>query len=370
LGEESSQVVALLLLLARRGITSYERLSGALALVNKVKITSQKEVITANVDEYAVKVGLDGSYSCTCPDFVYRKKICKHIIAVLLKTKPSISMKVLESIVHQKPKAEITISTGIKELDSFAPIPIGVVGIIGPSKIGKTLFTTQMLYKISADTKKPGLYVDTEGFYTPEAISKSEEIFGKRYGKDARVEFIQIKTLESLLNFLGLSISIEAKEKKIDVTVNFVTSAEDTPIMRIAQFLDISALAIDSFTMPIKRVFGSGTQNLPARAALINGMFARLEEISATLDIPIFVTHHVGKSPINPYDPYKPYGGSSLLYNLKHILLVLPGKDSEERRIVRYAWPYLPRDEISLYLVKDYGYVGSEEYSKYLSKTG
>jgi len=368
LASESSQVTALLLLLARRGITSYERLSSALALVNKVKITSQKEVITANVENHAVKIGLDGSYSCTCADFIYRKKLCKHIIATLIEAKPSVSIKALEAIVQQKPKVEMTISTGIKELDSFAPIPIGVVGIIGPSKIGKTLLVTQMLYKISNDAKKPALYVDTEGFYTPEAISKSEEIFGKRYGKDARVEFIQIKTLESLLNFLGLSISIEAKEKKVDVTVNFVTSAEDTPIMRIAQFLDISALAIDSFTMPIKRVFGSGTQNLPARAALINGMFARLEEISATLDIPIFVTHHVGKSPINPYDPYKPYGGSALLYNLKHILLVLPGKDAEERRIVRYAWPYLPRDEISLYLVKDYGYVGSEEYSKHSSK--
>jgi len=367
-GNDSPQVMALLLLLARRGVTSYERLSGAVALVDKVKIKSQKEAILAEVEDYAVKIGADGSYTCTCPDFAYRKKLCKHAIAVLLKVKPETSMKILESIVQQKPRALPTISTGIKELDSFAPIPMGVVGVIGPSKIGKTLFVTQMLYKISADTKKPALFIDTEGFYTPEAISRSEEVFGKRFGRDARVEFIQLKTLESLLSFLGLSMSIEAREKKIDVTVNFVTSAENTPAMRMAQFLDISALAIDSFTMPIKRVFGSGTQNLPARAALINGMFARLEEISSTLEIPIFVTHHVGKSPINPYDPYKPYGGSALLYNLKHILLVLPGKDPEERRIVRYAWPYLPRDEISLYLVKDYGYVGSEEYSKHSSK--
>jgi hypothetical protein len=69
--------MALLLLLARRGITSYERLSGAVALVDKVKIKSQKEVILAEVEEYSVKIGADGSYTCTCPDFAYRKKLCR-----------------------------------------------------------------------------------------------------------------------------------------------------------------------------------------------------------------------------------------------------------------------------------------------------
>ena len=115
-------------------------------------------------------------------------------------------------------------------------------------------------------------------------------------------------------------------------------------------------MAIDSFTMPIKRVFGSGTQNLPARAALINALFARLEEISSILEIPIFVTHHVGKSPINPYDPYKPYGGSALLYNLKHILLILHGEKADQRRIIRFAWPYKTKDEVVLRLVENYGY--------------
>lgn len=370
MGNESSSVMAMLLLLSRKGITSYERLSGAISLIDKVKLRTQKDSIVSEVGEYIVRISSDGSYSCTCPDFTYRHKICKHIIATLLKADPATSTKLLESLIHQKPPVPKTYSSGIKELDELAPMPSGIIGIIGPSKVGKTMFVSQMLYKISADTKKPGLYVDTEGFYTTEAISRSESIFTKRFGQDARVEFIQLRTLESLMSFLGMSISLEVKEKKMEATVMFTSSVEETPALKMAQFLDISAMAIDSFTMPIKRVFGSGSQNLPARAALINGMFARLEEISTMLEIPIFITHHVGKSPINPYDPYKPYGGSSLMYNLKHILLILPGKDPDERRIVRYVWPYLSKEEISLYLVRDWGYVGKDELSRHKQEAG
>jgi len=370
MGDESSSVVALLLLLSRKGVTSYERLSSAIPLIDKVRIRTQKDSIVAEVESYIVKLGQDGSYSCTCPDFTYRHRICKHIIATLLKADPTTSTKILESFLHQKPITQKTYSSGIKELDELAPIPAGIIGVIGPSKVGKTMFVSQMLYKISADTKKPALYVDTEGFYTVEAIARSESIFTKRFGQDARSEFIQLRTLESLMSFLGLSITLEAKEKKMEATIMFTSPAEETPALKMAEFLDASAMAIDSFTMPIKRVFGSGTQNLPARAALINGMFARLEEISTILEIPIFITHHVGKSPINPYDPYKPYGGASLMYNLKHILLILPGKDSEERRVIRYVWPYLSREEISLYLERDWGYVGKDELSRNNQKSG
>jgi predicted nucleic acid-binding Zn finger protein len=349
-------IISALILLARRGVTSYERLNNAIPLIDKVKIESLKDVIVAKEDNYIVKISQDGTYVCSCPDFQYRKKLCKHILATLLKLNPEISLKIIEKVIQQKPVVTQTFSTGIKDLDDLAPIPTGVIGVIGPSKVGKTLFVTQITYKISADTKKSGLYIDTEGFYTPEAISNSETIFGKRFGQGCKVEFLQLKTLESLLAFLGLSMSIEAKEKKVDITVNFTCPSDETPVMRMASFLDISAIAIDSFTMPIKRVFGSGTQNLPARSALINGMFARLEELSSILEIPVFITHHVAKSPINPYDPYKPYGGSSLLYNLKHILMILAGEKPDERRVIRYVWPYKTKDEITLKLVKDYGY--------------
>lgn len=360
LASSAGPAMAMLLLLARRGVTSYERLSSAVSLVDKVKTIESDKAVAAKIDNYVIRISYDGSYSCSCPDFQYRKKLCKHLIAVLLKIDPNLSLKLLESTVQQRPAALPTLSSGIKDLDNLVQIPVGIVGVIGPSKIGKTMFVSQLLYKISSDTKKRGLYIDTEGFYTPDAIASSERIFTKRFGESARVEFLQLKTLESLLSFLGLSMSIEAKEKKIDVSVNFVVPAEETPAMKMASFLDISSMTIDSFTMPIKRVFGSGTQNLPARAALINAMFARMEEISTTLEIPVFVTHHVAKSPINPYDPYKPYGGSSLLYNLKHILLILAGEKPEERRIIRYVWPYKPREEVVLKLVKDFGYTEQE----------
>lgn len=353
---KGAEIIAALMLLARRGLTSYDRISNAMPLIGAVRIESDKEPLAARVESYVVKISSEGSYACSCPDFQYRGKLCKHILAVLMKTPSDRALKIIEAIVSQKPSQIPTLSWGIKALDELAPLPVGVIGVIGPSKVGKTLFVTQILYKLSSDFKRPGLYIDTEGFYTPEAIASSEQVFGKRFGEGARVEFMRLRTLESLLSFFGLDIAIEAKEKKIDVSVTFSTPADETPAMKIASFLGASAMAIDSFTMPIKRVFGSGTQNLPARAALINALFARLEEISSILEIPIFVTHHVGRSPINPYDPYKPYGGSALLYNLKHILLILHGEKPDQRRIIRFAWPYKTRDEAVLRLVENHGY--------------
>jgi hypothetical protein len=353
---KGAEIIAALMLLARRGITSYDRISNAMPLIGAVRVESDKEPLVARVESYVVKVSGDGSYTCSCSDFQYRGKLCKHTLAVLMKAPSERAMKIIDAIVTQRQQPTPTLSWGIKALDELALLPVGVIGVIGPSKVGKTLFVSQILYKLSADLKRPGLYIDTEGFYTPEAIASSEQIFSKRLGEGARVEFMRLKTLESLLSFFGLDMVIEAREKKIDVSVTFSTPADETPAMKIASFLGASAMAIDSFTMPIKRIFGSGTQNLPARAALINALFARLEEMSSVLEIPIFVTHHVGKSPINPYDPYKPYGGSALLYNLKHILLVLHGEKPDLRRVVRFAWPYKTRDEVTLKLVENHGY--------------
>jgi RecA/RadA recombinase len=338
----------------RQGLTTPERVIQAMSIVSssKIEVTKTEKGYVGRLDNHVVRISEDGSVKCSCGD----KKLCKHAIAVLLKLPEDFSTKILENLLKEaKTEAMKYISTGIKNLDELVHIPhSGVIGVFGPPKVGKTLLVTQILYKISGDLKAPALYVDTEGFYTPDAIAKSLAMFSKRFS-EGKVEFMTVRTLESLLKLLGLSLTLEFKEKKLDTLVAFELPPDEVPLMKMIKMLNASALAIDSFTMPIKRVFGSFSQNLPARSAIINAMFARLEEIASAAEIPIFITHHAGKSPVNPYDPYKPYGGLTLLYNLKHILLLLPA-EKNERRIVRYTWPYQARDETTVKLVDGHGY--------------
>jgi hypothetical protein len=54
-----------------------------------------------------------------------------------------------------------------------------------------------------------------------------------------------------------------------------------------------------------------------------------------------------------------PWGGDTLLYNTKYLLVLAPkgGEDRTARRVIRKIYPGLEEEEIETYLAKDMGWV-------------
>jgi RecA/RadA recombinase len=79
---------------------------------------------------------------------------------------------------------------------------------------------------------------------------------------------------------------------------------------------------VDSITKPIKDSIGANTQNLPARAQLMERLFGKLFEIATRHDIAMIVTHHATVNPVTPFgrDFGKIWGGDSTMYNSKYAI--------------------------------------------------
>lgn len=338
-------------------------LAEALELIDSVTVEqASTEVVTGKAGKRKVKLNLaDGSFTCSCPLTKLNSVLCPHATALVLSLPRDLRSKALSALKsawqQKQPKSRV-IFTGLKSFDALTGgLPSSaVIGLFGPSKIGKTLLATQLSFATSHFTGRPALYIDTEGFYTGETLSIANKIFGKRYEK-GEVKVLPARSLDSLLGLFGIAAEVVQREEKYDVMIRYTRQTSEMPLVILAAELQPSIIVVDSLSAPLKRQFGSATQNLPARSAVINSLLGRFDAAVELLDCPGVVILHAGKSPINPYDIYKPYGGATVLYNLKYLLLLLPGDSSDERRVVRYVWPLTTREEVKLKLERDVGYV-------------
>ncbi|MEM3489595.1 MAG: hypothetical protein QXO75_08105, partial [Nitrososphaerota archaeon] len=86
--------------------------------------------------------------------------------------------------------------------------------------------------------------------------------------------------------------------------------------------------------------------------------------------VPVVVTHHVSMDP-QSYSYGEPFGGDSVLYNMKFVVYVLNGAGEEKevwkdeaRRFMIYRYPGIPkRIMVPARLKKDFGFV-SEPLSR------
>ena len=307
-----------------------------------------------------------GTFNCSCEDFQYRKVLCKHLISVYLRLSKPIREKFLKSLREKKDKIfkEGTISTGSKKLDEFlgGGLPIGsIANLIGNSKIGKSLFCIQCSSLFSITTGKPVLYCDTEAALISEDVQKRIlGFFNKRFNGESAVDFVDIRDLTSFADFLGLNIKILPTEtgKRLDAMIQYSTITEESPIFELMKDVGYGMLVIDSFSALIKRAVPvPPQQNFPARAAIINVLFGRLDEIVSRLRIPCIAVNHISIAPDNPYAKGRLYGGTAMFYNSKLILQILGGKDKNHRRFRLVYMPGRTEEEIEIELRRDYGYV-------------
>ena len=134
---------------------------------------------------------------------------------------------------------------------------------------------------------------------------------------------------------------------------------------------DVSFVLLDSITMPLKESVGSETQNLPARASIVQRLYGRLYQIAKEYDACVVVTHHASVNPITPYgkDLGHIYGGHPVLYNSKYAIQLLnstseikknkfKGFEHEARRVRLIRHPYINETKMfNVRLKTDYGFV-------------
>jgi RecA/RadA recombinase len=322
-------------------------------------------------NEYCTSVDAEFLRSwCCCPAYVLRGgKTCKHIIFL---------MNNIEFEKMNKKTDLNYIETECKVIDNMlgGGIPLGIVtAIFGEPTAGKTVFSKQVGLSSIAKTGKNTILIETEGLrdYDTKLLLYR---FMSRYGLDKDTvdkKFIikhtlgdmQLQSIQKLLQMFGYMVSFEvSKNGKYSIMIQ-----NCVPTLTEKELKETSLIILDSLTKPVKDSVGSETQNLPARAQLIERLFGKLYHFAKIYDIGIIVIHHASVNPITPFgrDLGKPYGGDPILYNSKYALQFIDapkrvkdetGFGEEARRIKLLRRPDEPYtgELVPVRLKKDWGF--------------
>ncbi|MEM3390611.1 MAG: ATPase domain-containing protein [Thermoproteota archaeon] len=334
--------------------------------------TGQNRTLSPSIDVES------GKFFCSCEDYTFRKIMCKHVLALLRhikKSDPATFSQFIESLngAGKSSTLETYIRTDVEALDKIIlGVPKGAVfGIVGEPKVGKTFLS----YQIAANAVREGgraLFVNTEtDFPTEEIFNKYKEIYGKRYHlDDVAVDVVNISNLIELCKFFGLEVEFIEKGMKLDTSIRQL-SFSGSEVYNMVLNMGYNIVVVDSLTAPVKQSIPvPPNQNLPARATVINTLWGRFALTAEKFHVPVVVTHHVSKDP-QSYSYGEPFGGDSVLYNMKFVVYVLNGAGEEKevwkdeaRRFMIYRYPGIPkRIMVPARLKKDFGFV-SEPLSR------
>ncbi|MGB9623023.1 MAG: RAD55 family ATPase, partial [Candidatus Bathyarchaeia archaeon] len=302
----------------------------------------------------------------------FRKVMCKHVLALLRHMKKQCAGEFEKFIAAydgagRNSVIDAYVRTDVEALDNIIKgVPRGAVfGVVGEPKVGKTFLS----YQVAVNSVRSGgraLFVNTEtDFPTEEIFSKYREIYAKRYGlNDVPVDVVNVNDLRELCKFFGLEVELIEKGMKLDTSIR-LASYEESEVHYLVSSIGYNSVVVDSLTAPVKQhIPVPPNQNLPARATVINTLWGRLALTAEKFNIPVIVTHHVSKDP-QAYSYGEPFGGDSVLYNMKFVVYVLGGAGEERdawreeaRRFMIYRYPGISRRiMVPVRLKKDYGFV-------------
>jgi len=329
-----------------------------------------RAIIEGSSGEYCTSIDSELFRSwCSCPYYVYNSGTCKHIIHL---------MNNLEYEKMVKKEKYNFVETGSDVIDNMlgGGIPYGIVtAIFGEPTSGKTLFGDQCGLANIAKTNKKTILIETEGLrdYDRKLLLYK---FMPRWNLDKKTvddKFIikhtlgdtQLISIQKLLQMFGYMTTFEIS-KNGKYSVKFQNC---TPSLKEKELEETGMIILDSLTKPIKDSVGSETQNLPARAQLIERLFGKLYHTAMIYDLAIIVIHHASINPMMPFgrDLGKPYGGNPVLYNSKFALEFIDapnkvknetGWGEETRRVKLLRRPDEPYtgELVPTRLKKDYGY--------------
>ena len=307
---------------------------------------------------------------CSCPSYMFAKdgKSCKHIEFLLNNLE-------YEKMVKKKLNF---VETGCSKIDELlgGGIPYGIVtATFGEPTSGKSLFGHQAGLASIATTGKNTILIETEGLRTYD-VRMIQYKFMDRWGLDKKtvdskyqvihtMGDIQLKSFQKLFQLFGYIVTDEIS-KNGKYTLKFTNC---TPKLKEKDLEETSMIVLDSLTKPVKDSVGSNTQNLPARAELMQRLFGKLYDIAGRYNIAVIVNHHASINPMMPFgrDLGKPYGGNPVLYNSKFAMEFIDaprkiqnetGWGDETRRVKLLRRPDVPATSelFPIRLKKDYGF--------------
>lgn len=330
------------------------------------------EVLSDSRRHYIVSIDVDTLKTlCDCPVNVYKKEICKHIKFVL----ENIDLSCIKRLENMD-----VLKSGCNTIDNLlgGGFPYGmVVSVTAEPNIGKTKLGLQLAVANIKYKKKHSIIIETEG----ESIDDQTILlkrFANRYGvtEDELKQHIKFYQTIGDVKEYGIQklMKLFGYELKLDMSKGgkFSTDFSQTKIGIPEDVLKSSSfILLDSITTPLKESIGSETQNLPARASIVQRLYGRLYQLAKTYNLLIVVTHHTSVNPVMPFgrDLGKIYGGQPVLYNSKYAIQLVnstselkkayySGFEDEARRVRLIRHPYIVADGNlhNIRLKKDYGF--------------
>ena len=277
----------------------------------------------------------------------------------------------------------MSIKSGVPEIDQLLKggLPRGYpTCLFSVPNLGKSFLAIQYSMNLSREGLET-IYIDTEGFLSEKVWSRFCDIFKNRWN-DIRPELIHIVPLRNvfrLFRYFGIQVELKHTEARTSVIIKFPkrkqkvkTSTRDEAWFEYSQvYKDITSgntafLVVDSLSAPIKLAVGSATQNLPARADLQRTLLDAIITLCDYCNIGSLIITHISKSPTEPQDIGRPYGGQEIGYFMKHVLLLKrPKKEwfdryssikAELREIRRIRWGIEVPSYCVVRLKHDWGY--------------
>lgn len=342
-------------------------------------------------ESYVATINLqDGSYHCACDDYRHRHVMCKHILALLKylkKRRPAVFRRYVEVFLssegHRLGMAGAKYSTGIKALDDaiHGGLPASqVIGLVGQSNVGKTRLAIQIAANI-ANTGKKVIYVDTENLFNNAETRNAYFNALSKLGMDVEklkqnIIFYYSASIDDLTQLLGLDVKIKDAGKTDEGVVKEIIpkvpgDIKDSPIYGLVSAYDAKFVVIDSLSTPIKKAIPSPPkQNNPPRAVLFSLLFSRLYSLIDEVDASVMAVHHLTRDPTNIRDVGKVWGGETILYFTKYLLVLRNARkacreryagytesDGGPREIIVARWGPYGSASVCVLLSKDVGYV-------------
>jgi len=342
------------------------------------KIKSQDRTITPTINYKS------GEWNCSCEDFHYKKLMCKHVCSLLFwakEKKNDLFMSFITAL--GRPDADRVssvmptgyLSTQSKTIDELTRggLPLSIVtGFVGDPKIGKTWLAYQVavscnLPKEQGGLGKPALYLNTEAdFLKPGVQDRFREFFETmRFKQKYTIDFLFPRSAVMLFELFGLGLELKKTEKKVTPSIWDEGDPMESPVAALQRRRGYGLIIVDSMTNIMKKeVPVPPNQNISSRAACINTLWGRFENIVENFGVAMVVTHHITKDPTNDRSFGDPYGGDTIMYNMKHVLHILaPTKDIYDlygqgaRRVMRARWPGLLPTQVPVNLAPNMGFM-------------